>query len=233
MSEAKKGRTPWNKGMKLYPRSPETRRKIRESHTGMKLSPEHCRNISESKKGEKNPHYGKETSLETRKKISDAKKGKKHTLKSRRKMSDAQKGRKISLGHRRKLSDAKKGKKLSLETCRKMSGAHRGEKCHFWRGGISFEPYPPEFNGTLKRLIKERDNYTCQNPRCDHTNTILDVHHIDYNKENKHPSNLITLCHSCHSKTNIRRAYWTAFLSARVRPIITLEAFGLVEELKT
>jgi len=36
----------------------------------------------------------------------------------------------------------------------------------------------------------------------------LKRNHIDYNKKNCNPDNLITLCHSCHSKTNHNRNYW-------------------------
>ncbi|TXH47080.1 MAG: HNH endonuclease, partial [Desulfurellales bacterium] len=36
----------------------------------------------------------------------------------------------------------------------------------------------------------------------------LQVHHIDYDKKNSHPDNLIALCHSCHMKTNFNRSYW-------------------------
>lgn len=32
--------------------------------------------------------------------------------------------------------------------------------------------------------------------------------HIDYNKKNCNPKNLITLCRKCHSKTNSNRDYW-------------------------
>ncbi|GAH15014.1 unnamed protein product, partial [marine sediment metagenome] len=79
-----------------------------------------------------------------------------------------------------------------------------GDKNPSWRGGISFEPYPPEFNVVLKRKIRERDNYTCQ--LCGAEGK--DVHHIDYAKENCEPSNLITLCRSCHTKTEFNREEW-------------------------
>lgn len=42
-----------------------------------------------------------------------------------------------------------------------------------------------------------------------------DVHHIDYDKKNNNPENLITLCHSCHAKTNSNREYWTKTLLER------------------
>ena len=32
--------------------------------------------------------------------------------------------------------------------------------------------------------------------------------HIDYNKLNCNPNNLISLCRKCHMKTNSNRDYW-------------------------
>ena len=36
----------------------------------------------------------------------------------------------------------------------------------------------------------------------------LNIHHIDYDKRNSNPINLITLCSSCHPKTNFGREKW-------------------------
>lgn len=80
-----------------------------------------------------------------------------------------------------------------------------GEKSHFWKGGKSFEPYTTDWTKTLKRAIRERDHYTCQ--ICEKESSIC-VHHIDYDKKNCNPENLITLCQSCHTKTNHNRNYW-------------------------
>lgn len=41
-------------------------------------------------------------------------------------------------------------------------------------------------------------------------NTMV-VHHIDYNKQNNNPENLITLCNRCNSKVNFNREYWTQY----------------------
>lgn len=68
--------------------------------------------------------------------------------------------------------------------------------------------YPPEWTSELKAQIMERDNFTCQLQQC--KDTPLCVHHIDYNKSNCKPSNLITLCFCCHAKTNVHRNYWTS-----------------------
>lgn len=93
---------------------------------------------------------------------------------------------------------------------------HRGAKHHCWKGGASFEPYPPEFNSKLKQTIRQRDNHSCQ--ICgiaeEDEDAMLTVHHIDYDKGNLEPSNLITICKSCHGKTNWQRDEWQAILIA-------------------
>ena len=86
-----------------------------------------------------------------------------------------------------------------------------GELSPNWQGGKSFEIYPQEFNKELKNTIKKRDNYECQDPNCEHKTIILVIHHIDYVKKNNFEYNLITLCNSCHVKTNGNREYWKKF----------------------
>lgn len=92
------------------------------------------------------------------------------------------------------------------------------EKHPSWLGGKSFEPYGVEFNNKLKEQIRKRDNYRCQ--ECKYTQKTLGyklpVHHIDYNKENNNPENLISLCRSCHSKTNFKREEWIKYYQAKI-----------------
>jgi len=64
-----------------------------------------------------------------------------------------------------------------------------------------------------RKIIYKRDNWTCQECgiKC-HNQTkkdIIQCHHIDYNTKNHEPNNLITLCVSCHMKTNFKRMDWT------------------------
>jgi len=93
--------------------------------------------------------------------------------------------------------------------CRKCFSENMfGDKNPSWLGGISFEPYSYKFNKKLKRHIKERDNYKCQNPKCLNNSKRLCVHHIDYNKKNCHETNLITLCNSCNIIANNNRNQW-------------------------
>ena len=81
-----------------------------------------------------------------------------------------------------------------------------------WKGGKSFETYPPAFDKALKTAIRERDNYTCA--FCGKYGYI--VHHIDYNKNNAQINNLVALCEVCHGKTGASRVAYTAILSDKV-----------------
>ena len=90
---------------------------------------------------------------------------------------------------------------------------HSGKNNHNWRGGTSFEPYAQEFNKQFKYLIRTRDSFTCQLcgvPEREYLKT-LPIHHIDYDKKNSLPTNLITLCGSCNTKVNNNRGYWTIY----------------------
>jgi len=91
-----------------------------------------------------------------------------------------------------------------------------------WRGGKSFEPYGMEFNNKLKKKIRERDNYTCQ--ECGMTEKELGyklhIHHIDYDKKNNNPDNLISLCRSCHLQTNFKREDWTKYFQGKIRKTV-------------
>jgi predicted nucleic acid-binding Zn ribbon protein len=84
--------------------------------------------------------------------------------------------------------------------------------------GNSNYPYPKEFNEKLREEIRERDMFKCQ--LCGKTqyenNYKLDIHHIDYNKDNCKPVNLIALCKKCHMLTNRDRIYWLNFFTQGV-----------------
>jgi hypothetical protein len=85
-----------------------------------------------------------------------------------------------------------------------------------WQGGKSFEPYCEIWKDKEFKLdIMERDAYSCLNPYCDSKRPDdLTIHHIDYNKQNCHPSNLITVCRSCNSRANKNRKWHKAWYQA-------------------
>lgn len=146
------------------------------------------------------------------------------------------KKRKMTNEYKKKLSDANKewhkhndnsfkGKKHSEETKgkirekRKLQICQSGENHHNWQGGKSFEPYTKEWSKQLKDFIRKRDKFRCQ--ECfrhqdelhykDGRKYKLHIHHIDYNKKNCSPLNLISLCSSCHHQTGFNRTQWTKY----------------------
>lgn len=144
----------------------------------------------------------------SREKIRQGHLGKKLTDEHKNKISKAHKGKIKSDEHRRNLAKAQTGKRYSKESKDKMSFAKKGEKSSLWRGGVTNNPYSVDWTRTLKRSIRERDKYVCQ--LCGKEPSIS-VHHIDYDKQNCNPNNLVTLCQHCHSKTNHNREYWSNY----------------------
>lgn len=148
--------------------------------------------------------------------------------------SSPMKGKKQSEKTKRKIGKANKIANLGIipskKSREKMSIAKRGEKSHFWKGGKSFEPYGLEFNNQLKEQIRARDHYRCQ--QCfRHQDELfvniksgirpykLHIHHIDYNKQNNNPENLISLCLNCHAQTNFKRTNWTNYFKEKVNKL--------------
>jgi hypothetical protein len=89
-------------------------------------------------------------------------------------------------------------------------GKYCGPNSPSWRGGISYFPYAHDFGSKLKERIRSRDGdmcWLCGRTRREEGKNMM-VHHIDYDKMNTDPMNLISLCNSCHSKTNFNRDYW-------------------------
>ena len=156
--------------------------------------------FSKAREGKKSPLLGRVLSEKHKEKLRQAKLGRKCTAAHRKNMSKARKGKKNPFY----------GKKHSNETKNKMRLAKLGELSSLWRGGIANRPYPLAFNNQIKDRIRVRDNFICQEcgvPELE-CSRRLHVHHIDYNKENLTENNLVSLCLSCHMKTNFKREYW-------------------------
>ena len=93
-----------------------------------------------------------------------------------------------------------------------ISKYRSGEDSAHWHGGKNNESYSASFNRRLKQRIRRRDSYHCA--LCGDEGSI--VHHVDYDKSNAEMNNLVTLCRSCHGKTNHKRESYTAILSQMV-----------------
>lgn len=192
--------------------SEETRRRLSDSHKGH--IPWNKGLNTHQIPWNKGLHTGKHLSKETRKKISARLMGNKHTLghfpseETRKKMSLALIGNKNGMGNRNLL-----GSHWSDKQREKLTGSNSPN----WRGGTSFGSYPLNWTETLKRSVRERDNYVCKVCGEVQGEKAFAVHHINYDKKNCDPRNLITLCSSCHSKTNNNREYWGNYLSEVVK----------------
>jgi len=170
--------------------------------------------ISEASKSRKGYWTGKKMLKETKQKMSLAQEDfYKNNPNTKR---GFQKGHKVRLGMKHNKKTKKRislkniGKVLSVETRKRMSAFKQGIPINKWKEFISFEPYATSWTETLRRAIRERDDYTCQ--LCSKYGIV--VHHIDYNKKNNNPNNLITLCKKCHNKTNSNRKKWTIFFQS-------------------
>ncbi|PYE51050.1 HNH endonuclease [Deinococcus yavapaiensis] len=76
---------------------------------------------------------------------------------------------------------------------------------------------PKAFSPALRTAIRKRDGHACQ--ACGRTQAeagTLHVHHIDYDKYNNNPMNLIALCRVCHGQTNFGTESWQARLQAQM-----------------
>ena len=91
-----------------------------------------------------------------------------------------------------------------------------------WQGGLDKYGYPSYFNEELKLKIRIRDNFECQNCHMTEEEHLivlgrnLNIHHIDYNKENCEKTNLITTCQQCNVRANSNRDYWFAFYTYKI-----------------
>ena len=201
-----------NKGKKCKPISEETKRKISEANKGRIVSKMTRKKLSESLKGH-------DVSEETKAKLSNATKkyyennagywlGKKLSKKHKQKLN----GRKLSEEMKQKMSEDKKEFfKNNPEARRKLSEIAKKQfedpRNHpSWKGGISCEPYCQIWSDDeYKEDLKERDGNQCLNPDCWSNSNTICLHHIDYDKKNCHPWNLITVCISCNGRANKNR----------------------------
>jgi len=151
------------------------------------------------------PRFGRVCSEEMKQKISNSERGRISEKKGLTFME--------MYGEERGLLIAKK----HSETL-KIKGSCKGKRNSMWKGGISYIKYPMEFNNILKKEIRTRDNNHCKicGKYFKEISKSLNVHHIDYNKQNTSNNNLITLCSSCHSRTNANRFFWKSFLLEKV-----------------
>lgn len=181
---------------------------------GYKFSEESKKKMSESAKkaGTGKWMKWKERTPEWREKMRIINTGRKHKPETIEKIRKIKTGVIVSQETRRKMSESQKriGNKPPL---------HKGDKCHLWKGGITNQKYSVDWTSSLRISIRERDHYQCQICGKNQDKTAHPVHHIDYDKNNLNTDNLITLCVSCHAKTNTNRDYWKQYFIEKHQPV--------------
>jgi len=109
------------------------------------------------------------------------------------------------------------GTKRTPEQREKLKG-RCGPLSAAWKGGIAADPYCDVWlDWEYKQSIKDRDNNKCQNPdcwgKCNHL--PLHLHHINNDKKDCRPKNIITLCNSCNGRARgskeFSREWWVKF----------------------
>lgn len=104
------------------------------------------------------------------------------------------------------------GKQISrgMLRCKKCWYKHySGENHYNWQGGISCEPYCQVWrNKEFKQHIRDRDNNTAWDIGYWWKGS-LSIHHIDYDKGNCNPNNLITISIGMNSAANTDREFHT------------------------
>lgn len=121
-------------------------------------------------------------------------------------------GHPISEDTRLKISDSLNGHVVPGSVRSKiavsLAGRFTGAQSPVWKGGISFEPYCPKFNKTLKESIREQYNRTCQKCGEKEGKRKLHVHHVNFDKNAGcygKPWNLVPLHGGCHAWTTHHR----------------------------
>jgi hypothetical protein len=194
------------------PRTPSGRARIAESNRkriGKVVSQETRRKLSLVS-------LGKKRSEETCAKLAASNHRRRLSKETRLKLSVANIGRRASDATRAKMSASKTGRRLSAIARTNIAKAKRGSRNPAWEGGIAHLPYATSFSGELRESVRRRDGYRCQlcgvpQIECD---KALAIHHIDYDKKNSDPVNLVPLCNTCHARTSANRRHWTAFFRA-------------------
>lgn len=191
-------------------------------NTGRRHSQEWKVMMAARNTGEANPFFGRKHSAEYCRVASQARQGISWDDRFGHEVAEQ-----LRAQHSRALSGENNpfyGRKHTDEACVKISRSHRSCKGELnpmygqghkisglnngaWNGGTSLQGYEG-FSKRKRELIRARDAYTCV--LC--LKPGRDVHHIDYDKANGDDANLITLCRSCHVKTNGHRQMWMMFL---------------------
>ena len=174
--------------------------------------------------GEANPFYGKH-----------------HTEKTKREHGKIIEQKWKQLGYKENQSEKRKGQHSSPKTQFKkgiipwnknLKGIHLSPKTEFKGGDTPWNKNVPCSKKTKEKISKSNkgklsgekhpsfNNWSSREPYgvefSPELKEKLDIHHINYDKNNNSEINFISLCRKCHSKTNFNRNHWTRFFQMQI-----------------
>lgn len=179
-----------------------------------------------SNKGKKHPLYGKHRSDNTKRKISESKSGENCLNETRQKISKANTGKTRTEDQKQKM----RGPRPKLAGDKNPMFGKCGHLNPNWKGGISCEPYCQQWTDREYKdwIVYERDG-RCYGPECNgkYTHKLV-PHHINYNKKDCGPMNLIALCVSCNTKANYDREWHQSWYTEimKVRDKLRKHVYG-------
>jgi 5-methylcytosine-specific restriction endonuclease McrA len=114
--------------------------------------------------------------------------------------------------HRAKMSAAQKGKRHTYrsastkpEVAAKIASWWTPERREAKRQEMLARNPEARYHGLSHRETKRRKaGRVCQHCQHDGSESRLDIHHIDRDKRNQDPANLLVLCHRCHMQEHAR-----------------------------
>lgn len=108
-----------------------------------------------------------------------------------------------------------------------------GENSVLWVGGKSFEQYCVKFNNSLRKRVRAFFNNRCMLCGKIQVDEVLNVHHVNFDKStccNKGTPLFVTLCRSCHAKTNFNRDAWELKFISLINTEYNGKCYYTVEE---
>lgn len=183
------------------------------------------------------PEYRKKVSDGVRRALHDGKmkrhdwfRGREHSVETLKKMSMSRK-----MWHRKHPNAAtvfNTGRSLSSVSRLKIANTLRskgvfcGSNNPNWHGGINRSGYSYDFSLTLRHAIRSFYGYRCcLCGKSMNAGFRFPVHHIDYDKKNSNPENLIPLCNPCHIRTSYNRDLWLNHFSKVVDSCFDFDEF--------
>ena len=139
--------------------------------------------------------------------------GKRHTNETKIRISNSEMGKIVSMKTRKKIGNAYVKTQKRMKQITELGKSKKGKNNPNWKGGVSklkvYKHYRNKEYLEWRKIVFERDNYTCQicaNRSSRGNPVVIHPHHIksytNYLELRYDADNGITLCISCHHQVH-------------------------------